>query len=161
MSVPSDRNAADTAYADLLGQMPAQVRIALPEAPWRLELLWRLQRPVEDVQVAELSWLLDLPLWQLEGRRFQVRPHDVAARPDRFPDHYRRVMASDLAHPIHLARRSGRWSVLDGFHRLLKAELTGRRTLPAMRLSDADLALTCGQEKAAGLPANSQARAAD
>jgi hypothetical protein len=47
-------------------------------------------------------------------------------------------MASDLRYPIHLTRYNNRWTVLDGFHRLLKADLLGWTDIPAMKLSTED-----------------------
>jgi hypothetical protein len=95
------------------------------------------------VAVAELAWLFDLPLWQLNGARFQVSPSQVRADPARFPDHVRRALASDLGYPIHLAEHRGRLIVLDGYHRLLKAALEGRAEIAAMVLSREDLESIC------------------
>jgi hypothetical protein len=93
--------------------------------------------------VQELAWLFDLPLWQLNGVRFQVSPRRVRDDPAGFPDHLRRVMASDLGRPIHLVEHNGRLVVLDGFHRLLKAALEGRAEIDAMVLSQEDLESIC------------------
>ena len=123
--------------------VPGAVREALPMDPWSLEPLWRLELPVRPVQVAELDWLLDLPLWQLNGTRFQVSPRQVRDDPAGFPDHLTRAMASDLRYPVHLAQHRGRLVVLDGFHRLLKASIEGRTEIGAMVLSREDLAAIC------------------
>jgi hypothetical protein len=95
------------------------------------------------VAVDDLAWLFDLPLWQDNGRRFQVSPAQVRANPARFPDHMRRVMASDLEQPIHLVEHHGRLVVLDGYHRLLKAAIQGRAQIEAMVLSQQDLPSIC------------------
>jgi ParB-like nuclease domain len=59
--------------------------------------------------------------------------------PARYPQQYACTIAADCAFPIHIAPHHGRMSVLDGVHRLLKADLLGLSTVPAMRLSEADL----------------------
>jgi len=55
----------------------------------------------------------------------------------------RRVLAADLARPIHLADHHGRLVILDGYHRLLKAAIQGRARIDAMALSAADLRSIC------------------
>lgn len=107
--------------------------------PWKLDRLWCLQLPVRRLGVEQFAWLLDLPLWQRDGVRFQVTPRQVLDDPDGFPDHLRRVMDSDLAHPIHAVGHNGRRVVLDGFHRLAKATIERRSQIEAMVLSSVDL----------------------
>lgn len=128
---------------ELLAMTPAVIRETLPMVPWNIRRLWALDLPVRQVEVEELAWLLDLPLWQLSGTRFQVSPSQVRADPARFPDHLRRVMASDLGHPIHLVKHKGRLVVLDGYHRLLKAAIEGRAEIGAVILSQQDLDSIC------------------
>ncbi|MEU8803273.1 hypothetical protein [Spirillospora sp. NPDC048819] len=132
---------------ELLAMMPEALRETLPLVPWKIERLWRLELPVRRVAVQELAWLFDLPLWQLNGERFRVAPRQVRDDPQRFPDHLQRVMASDLAYPIHLVEHNGRLVVLDGFHRLLKASIEGRGEVEAMVLSPADLESICEERR--------------
>lgn len=119
---------------------PAVVRETLPLGGWRRDLLWELRLPVREVPVAGLSWLLDLPVWQAYGRHFAVSPREVMAAPDVLRHQYERAMAADLAYPVHLCPWRGRTVVLDGFHRLLKAVIAGRESVPAMVLTAEDLA---------------------
>jgi hypothetical protein len=122
---------------------PEVIRQTFPMVPWDMAGLRALSLPVQRVAVQDLAWQFDLPLWQLNGVRFQVSPRQVRDDPDRFPDHLGRVMASDLRHPIHLVRHSGQLVVLDGFHRLLKAALQGHAQIDGMALSQEDLELIC------------------
>lgn len=101
---------------------------------------------MRSVQVEHLAWLLDLPLWQLDGARFQVSPRQVRDDPASFPDHSSRVTASDLRYPIHLVEYRWRLVILDGFHRFLKAVMDGRVEIDAMVLSDDDLKAICPRE---------------
>jgi hypothetical protein len=120
---------------------PAAVVDAVPQLPWEIERLHALRLAVRPVAVADLAWLFDVPLWRDEaGRRFRVTPNEVRRHPDRHPTQHARTRAADLDLPIHLAEHRGRWSVLDGVHRLLKADMLGVEALPAMWLSPADLA---------------------
>ena len=112
--------------------MPDVVRETLGTQPWEAGPEAEYG-PVEDVPVAELAWLLDLPLWGSGGRPFQVTPNQVAADRRRFAGHFARVMWADLEDPIRLDERNGRLVVLDGYHRLLKAVVEGRQTIRAVR----------------------------
>jgi hypothetical protein len=127
----------------LIAMTPPVIRQTLPMVPWNNRRLHGLDLPTQPVAVDDLAWLFDLPLWQEDGTRFQVSPAQVRADPARFPDHMRRVMASDLEHPIHLAEHNGRLVVLDGYHRLLKAAIQGRAQIEAMVLSQQDLESIC------------------
>lgn len=141
MDVPltCDRSAPDVSYDEMLSMMPPELHDALVTAPWKLERLHRLDLPLERLAVRELLWLLDLPLWQRDGVRFQVRPREVLAEPGAYPHHMARIRAADLKYPIHVTDKAHRTTVLDGFHRLAKAHLQQRATIEAMRLSLADL----------------------
>jgi hypothetical protein len=138
-----DRAAPRVPWDELLAMTPEVIRETFPMVPWDMARLLALSLPVQRVAVQDLAWQFDLPLWQLDGVRFQVSPRQVREDPARFPDHLRRVLASDLRYPIHLVRYSGRLVVLDGFHRLLKAALQGRTQINAMVLSQEDLESIC------------------
>jgi hypothetical protein len=55
----------------------------------------------------------------------------VLANLDGYPEHRRRVHWSDLKHPLTLYEKGGRWIILDGYHRLVKA---AREELPMVRV---------------------------
>ena len=69
------------------------------------------------------------------ARMFAVRPREVQASPGEHPTQWRRTLACNLWRPIHLVEHRGRWTALDGLHRLLKATVLGRETIPAVRPS--------------------------
>ena len=111
----------------------------MPER-WRLEDLWALDLPRVRFALPELTWLLDLPLWQRDGVRFQVSPNEVLRNPAAHPQHARRIDEADLTRPIHVIRRDGRWTVLDGHHRLAAAVRRQHTAVDAWLVSAADLA---------------------
>jgi hypothetical protein len=49
-------------------------------------------------------------------------------------------MSANLAHPIHIFRRTNRWVILDGIHRLLKADVLGSETINARKVPESALA---------------------
>jgi hypothetical protein len=152
--VDGDRAAARMSWDELVASTLDAVLAALPMVPWRLDRLWRLRLPVRRVDVAQFGWLLDLPLWQRDGRRFQVTPRQVLDAPARFGDHLRRVLAADLAFPIHVVAHRGRLVILDGYHRLARAMIEGRREIDAMVLSPADLQGICRTDRSASAGAD-------
>ncbi|MGZ0147535.1 hypothetical protein ACXJJ3_10730 [Kribbella sp. WER1] len=123
----ADRAAPDVSFDELVAMMPDALREVFPPYHWQLAKVWELDLKVEPVEVADLVWMFDLPLWQLEGERFKVTPHQVAETPMNFRAHYQRVMDADLDFPINLVAYRGRLVVLDGIHRLLKAHFLRRR----------------------------------
>lgn len=59
--------------------------------------------------------------------------NDLRCQPRHAPC-WRRVLAADLSYPIVLMWKSSRWVILDGYHRLLKADLDRHETIRAVRL---------------------------
>jgi hypothetical protein len=96
--------------------------VSLGERAWHIENVWRAARdlPVEEVQIGSIREL-DEDCW------FNGRPATVRA----VVDHAARVNNADLELPVILASDG---QVLDGMHRIAKALLEGRATLPARRL---------------------------
>ncbi|TCC28188.1 hypothetical protein E0H58_01335 [Kribbella speibonae] len=127
----ADRAAPEVSFEELVAMMPETLREVFPPYRWQLGKLWELDLKVEPVEIADLVWIFDLPLWQLEGERFKVTPHQVAETPMNFRAHYQRVMDADLDFPINLVAYRGRLVVLDGVHRLLKAHFLRRRWIEA------------------------------
>ncbi|MEU8221309.1 hypothetical protein [Kribbella sp. NPDC048915] len=121
----------EVSFDALVAMMPEGLREVFPPYRWQLAKLWELELKVEPVEIADLVWMFDLPLWQLDGERFKVTPHQVAETPMNFREHYQRVMDADLDFPINLVAYRGRLVVLDGMHRLLKAHFLRRRWIEA------------------------------
>ena len=114
----------------LLDAMPRFLRSVMLDFVWSHQRLWALEIPAARLPVDELRWHLALPMWSFEGVPFAVSPVQVRAEPSRYWAQYARTMAADLAFPLHaLERPDGRVTVLDGMHRLLKADLLGHATV--------------------------------
>jgi hypothetical protein len=119
--------------------VPAELRGVLCDFVWDSDKLQHLPLPVDETTVDSLRWHLDLPYWRHDGKPFQVTPAQVKADPERYQKQYQRMMAADLGYPLDLLFRNGRWVILDGVHRLLKADVLGLshvrvRRLPATML---------------------------
>jgi|SRR5215204_6209959 len=146
---PEERTMSDDPRADgraflpfpLQDQVPTELRGVLCDFVWDSAKLQRLPLPVGTATVNSLRWHLDLPYWRHDGKPFQVTPSQVKADPARYREHHERTMAADLSCPLDLLFRNGRWVILDGVHRLLKADLLGLGNVPVRRLPAAMLPL--------------------
>jgi len=111
---------------DLMDSVPAALRGLILDFEWSRERLWTLDLPVRAMAIEQLRWLLALPWWSYEGVHFAISPDQVRADPGRYRVQYARTMAADLTLPLHVLVRQDRVvTMLDGVHRLLKADLAG------------------------------------
>lgn len=127
-------------WARVSAAAPADLAAYLVPFEWDRRRLWALDLPVESLPVACLEWHLDLPWWSQDGRPFALAPRAVLHDPDRHPAHSRRALESCLGFPLDLAWRGGRWTILDGTHRLLKAVVLGLRDVRVRKVPTAALA---------------------
>ena len=121
---------------DLWDVVPAPLASVIPNVMWSRERLHRLALPVVAIPVDELRWQLELPWWRLGKRRFVVSPNEVRNAPQRYAQHWQRTLDADLRYPIDLLQRD-RLIILDGLHRLLKADLQALAAVPAHIVSHA------------------------
>jgi len=121
--------------------VPSALQGVLLDFHWDLDRLLFLDLPVEEVRVRDFVWLLDLPFWREEGEWFVVTPNQVRERPDKHVEQWARTLRADLDVPVHITERHGRLVILDGVHRLLKADIVGRHTIPARRVTESILPL--------------------
>jgi hypothetical protein len=122
------------------GDVPEALRGVIMERPWTLDRLLALDLPVDEVGVASLGWQLDLPWWRVDGRWFAVSPNEVRRSPEVFAEQWERTMHADLAAPIHTRDTARGTVLLDGVHRLLKADVTGVERLPRRHVPTDQLA---------------------
>lgn len=115
-------------------ELPPAVReVALPFW-WDLDRLHALPLATTTVAVPELLWHLELPVWSHGGAKCRLTPRQVAAEPDRYPQHWARVLAGEVDVPVTIRGDTARPVLIDGYHRLLKAALAGLGELPGLVL---------------------------
>ena len=111
---------------DLMDSVPAALHGLILDFEWSRERLWALDLVVQAMTIEELRWLLALPWWSDGGVHFAISPNQVRADPGRHRVQFARTMAADLTLPLHVLVRQDRVvTMLDGVHRLQKADLVG------------------------------------
>jgi hypothetical protein len=120
--------------------IPPELTAYILDLEWDLDQLHRLELLMISVRVADLAHHLELPFWMYDGRPFQITPRQVAADPGKYHEQWARVLSADPRYPLAVVRRvDGRLTILDGIHRLLRAELEGFVTVVVRVLSWEDL----------------------
>jgi len=108
---------------------------------WDVEAIWALDLPVEDMDVARFLWIMDVPIWPLNGVGYQITPTQVMNAPEQYAVEFARVNAASLKYPIDVYFNKDRWMILDGVHRLAKALSLGKskmrvRVVPKAYIKD-------------------------
>ncbi len=103
---------------------------------WSQEKLWNLSIEAEEVKIAEIDWILDLPIWYMDDIKI---PRLLIENPNLDKFHWNRVEAADLTYPIHLIQWKKRLLVLDGIHRLIKAMISGQDRIFAKVLNQSHI----------------------
>ena len=94
---------------------------------WSNEKVWRLDVPVTEMDIEELTWHFDVPFHRNEGVPYALTSREIIENPDKYAEEYERTMRSELKYPIDIMENKGRWLILDGLHRLMKAYIQGAR----------------------------------
>ncbi len=116
--------------------VPPEIAAVGFDFDWHNPKLWALDLPIEDMAVNELTWHFDYPFWRDGDTWFVVRPRDVLANPDKYPEHRDRIAKADIDLPLHIMWHKGRWVFLDGMHRLAKAVQEGRKTVKVQKVPE-------------------------
>lgn len=123
-----------------LSEIPATLAPWLLPVEWSRERLWAIERRPVQLPIVALRWLYDLPLWRAQdGRWFMVTPREFLLDPAGHVEHEKRAARADLSRPVHALWRHDRWFLVDGVHRLVKADRAGLSTIPAVVVRRKDL----------------------
>lgn len=101
---------------------------------WKEEKVWALDLPIEEMSLTNLEWHFDVPFWFLPGGYYDLKPREVIENPKKHLLEYGRTMASDLTYPLDIMDWKGRWLLLDGLHRLVKAHILGWKTIKVRKV---------------------------
>lgn len=115
---------------------------------WRdNQKLWALKVPVEDMNTDELLWMLDIPFWEDDKGNIVITPNEVIHNPDKYPLHRDKIKAADTSFPIDVMKnKKGKWSTLDGLHRLVKLILKNATQVKVRKIPPELIHLTARDE---------------
>lgn len=103
---------------------------------WDEEKVWALNVPIEEIEIAELEWILDMPFWTDGTAPYNLTARAVIEDPDKYPDHKKRFEESDTTYPIDIMKNlKDRWLILDGLHRLVKLIVEGNTVVNVRKFS--------------------------
>jgi hypothetical protein len=101
---------------------------------WSEEKVWKLDLPIEEMNIEELEWHFKIPFWWTNGGFYNLKPIEVINNPKKYVDEYKRSMYSDLNYPLDIMFWKNRWLLLDGLHRLVKAKILGLRKVKVRKV---------------------------
>jgi DNA ligase D-like protein (predicted 3'-phosphoesterase) len=85
---------------------------------------------IEKIPVIDLKWNLKESVW---GKNYS--PLDVIENPKKYSKDMKHIRESDLKHPILIYNGE----IVDGYHRLSKAVIEGKKTINVRRITDKQL----------------------
>ncbi|MDP3728232.1 MAG: ParB N-terminal domain-containing protein [bacterium] len=101
---------------------------------WIEEKVWKLQYPIEEINIEELVWHFDIPFWNKPHGFYDLKPINVIKNPKKYKKEYERTMQADLSHPIDIMKNKGKWLILDGLHRLVKLKILGKEKIRVRKI---------------------------
>lgn len=116
-------------------QLPKEIQEHGMDFHWSNEKIWTLDVPVEEIDVSELEWQLDLPFWNHDGKKYNLCPRSVLQNIELYPDHKERILKANICHPIDaMKNQNGKLEILDGVHRLVRLMLEGNKKVKGRRI---------------------------
>ena len=95
-----------------------------------------LPLPIEEVDIRDLTWCFDYPVWEKDGTDdWNLTPWEVIKSDVGTVEHRKKVDEVDMQYPIVIMPNKDKWVVLDGIHRLVKAYELGNKTIKVKKLS--------------------------
>jgi len=101
---------------------------------WDEPKVWKLNVPVEEMDIKDLEWHFDIPFWWTDGGYYDFKPIWVIKNPKKYPKRYERIMESDLKYPLDIMFWKNRWLLLDGLHRLVKTKILGKEKVKVRKI---------------------------
>ncbi len=101
---------------------------------WNNEKVWKLNYPIEEIDINKLEWHFEIPFWNTKNGFYDLKPSEVIKNSEIFKEEHERTMKSDLSYPINLMKNKGKWLILDGLHRLLKAKILNYKKVKVRKI---------------------------
>lgn len=92
--------------------------------------LWEMEAPTDLVELEFLDNNLNIRYLDKIGTDdWNLTPMEIIKNPEDEPDHYAKILKSDLDFPIDITLFNNQWIILDGVHRFCKAHLQKKQTI--------------------------------
>lgn len=96
---------------------------------WDEEKVWLVDAPITNMDILDLVWQFDLPLHSELSGFFNLSSNEIINNPHMYRDEWACMLEADLDYPIDVMHQSGRWIILDGLYRLMKAYVFKRESV--------------------------------
>ncbi len=94
--------------------------------------LRELALPVVDIDIKDLIWQFNMPVWEKDGTDdWNLTPWQVIRKEEGTTVHQKCIEEADLTFPIILTEYNSRLVALDGVHRIVKAYMLGEEKIKA------------------------------
>lgn len=91
--------------------------------------------PSTTIDIKELVWHFKVPFWEKDDTDdWNLTPRQVIRGVKGTSEHQKRVKEADLKYPIAIMKNKGKWLVLDGLHRLVKAYNLGIKIVKVKKI---------------------------
>ncbi len=115
-------------------KVPKIIREVGFDFKWDERKVWALILPVEKMALSKLVWHFEIPFWNTEQGYYDLKPNEVVENPEKYLEEYTRTLNCDLRYPLDIMYWRGKWLLLDGLHRLVKAKILGYRTIKVRKV---------------------------
>ena len=105
------------------GKIPEIITEVGFDFDWDNKKVWSLVYPVEEMDISLLEWHFEIPFHWHNGGIYNLKSIEIMDNPKKYKEEYERTFKTDLNFPIDIMWNNGRWLILDGLHRLMKAKL--------------------------------------
>ncbi|MBI1960890.1 MAG: ParB N-terminal domain-containing protein, partial [Candidatus Liptonbacteria bacterium] len=120
---------------DIKNELPDIIKEVGFDFDWDSKKVWKLNLPIIEMKIEELLWHFEIPFWEKEDTNdYNLTPNEVIKRAPGTKTHRQKVDAADLQYPIDIMENKGRWLILDGLHRLVKAFEAGQKTVKVRKV---------------------------
>ncbi len=106
---------------------------------WDESKVWTLNYPAEEIYISELEWHFKIPFHWHGGKIYNLTSSEIMANPENYKEEYQRTMNSNLDFPIDIMWNKGRWLILDGLHRLMKAKILGQKKVRVRKIPRSEI----------------------
>ena len=107
---------------------------------WDEKKVWDLDFPIENMEIENLLWHFGIPFIWYGGEVYNLTPKEIIENPEKYKEEYERTMNADLSYPIDIMENKGRWLILDGLHRLMKAFIQNQKTVQVRKIPRSEIA---------------------